>query len=132
MDNDALILLIVGVIAIIASGALFLTSSNIDYQVPFYSSQSSINLISNNTLSNGDDFEIMLIKDDKGEVNKPINVTFFDGNGNPNSMILNTDNQGIAKITLNGVSPGNYTVKSVFIDDNTHVVSSLTSNLEVR
>ncbi len=121
MDRGYAILMSFAVIVLIVAAVLILMSPV----------STSIDNISEESLSNGQDFAVKLTEYGIPIKNQSIVVTFKDANNESNSMILTTDSKGIAKIVLGGVTPGNYTVECSYSGDNAHCNTSLITSVEV-
>lgn len=123
MDKGYVILMSVAIIAIIlAIGLVLTTPANISID----------NTSENSSLYNGQDFAIKLTQYGIPIKNQPINVTFRDVNNGSNSMILTTNSEGVAKITLGGVTPGNYTVECIYSLNCLHQDTSTVIHLNVK
>ena len=104
MDYNKIIYLLVGIVIILLI-AFFAVSTT-----TFAKHDTAINVISNNTLYDGDYFSITLT-DVNGTplANQTVNITIIDAKGEENHQQVTTDASGNGMLQLNGLTPGNYT-----------------------
>ena len=104
MDKNKIIYLLAGIIVVLLV-ACFAVST-----MTFTKHDTSINVISNNTLSDGDNFVITLT-DVNGTplANQLVNITIVDAKGEENHQQVTTDASGNGMLQLNGLNPGEYT-----------------------
>lgn len=106
MDIKKIIIAVI-VILIIAVVAFSYISAN--------THQTRIDVLSNNTLKNGDTFEFVL-KDNYRQVlpNQPVDIKILDESGWATKYNVTTDDEGKGYVTINALDNGNYTVHTSY------------------
>lgn len=121
--NKIIILVLVIVIAILAVG-LFSMVHNAKQDT-------KIIIDGNSTVHQGDTIDIVLKDSNNASIsNKTLNVT-VDGNNESNNYLINTNDQGIAKLKINE-SEGNYTINCTFSGDDKYNANSSSKNISVE
>ncbi|MBR0271182.1 MAG: Ig-like domain-containing protein [Methanobrevibacter sp.] len=88
---------------------------------------------SSTSLSENESMSIKLTDLNENPVsNSSIVVMFKDQNGDVINKSGQTDNNGLCDISLNGLTPGNYTVTVIFDGNDKLKNSSLLTNLEIK
>lgn len=94
--------------------------------------ETKLEVLSNSTLANGDDFTVKLSCDDKGVANKNVSVNIIDANGVENIQNLTTNENGEASFKLDGVADGNYSIECNYKGDWEYTKSDYNTTLTVH
>lgn len=90
-----------------------------------------LNITSNPTLNNGDDFTVKLTdKNGNGIANKTIQVSLANNSEKINELNITTDENGVASFGINA-NTGNYSVKCVFSGDNEYGSSNIAQDISI-
>ena len=125
MDKRKTIITLVIVIVIIAVISFMFVSAN--------SNNTKIEILSNNTLKNGDFFSIRLTDEYRNPYpNEVVDVKILDDSGWAHKYQVTTDNEGEASVELMTLENGNYTVHCNFNGTMFNKESSSVANLTIN
>lgn len=103
MDKKQTVIAVVIVILIVAIGSFMFISAN--------SHNTKIEVLSNDTLKNGDFISIMLTDEYRNPYpNEVVDIKLLDDSGWAHKYQVTTDNEGEASVELVALENGNYTV----------------------
>lgn len=103
MDKKQTIIAVIIVILIVAIGSFMFISAN--------SHNTKIEVLSNDTLKNGDFISIMLTDEYRNPYpNEVVDIKVLDDSGWAHKYQVTTDNEGEASVELVALENGNYTV----------------------
>lgn len=103
MDKKQTVIAVVIVILIVAIGSFIFISAN--------SHNTKIEVLSNDTLKNGDFISIMLTDEYRNPYpNEVVDIKLLDDSGWAHKYQVTTDNEGEASVELVALENGNYTV----------------------
>ncbi len=90
-----------------------------------------LNITSNSTLNNGDDFTVKLTDDNgNGIANKTIQISLSNNSKKVNELNITTDENGVASFGINA-NTGNYSVKCVFSGDGEYGSSNIAQDISI-
>lgn len=94
--------------------------------------KTQISVLSNSSLYDGENVTVQITTENGTPVaNKTVSMAFVDSSGGKNVETATVNEDGIAILTLDGVTAGNYTLKCSFGGSDEYRESNCTSHLEV-
>lgn len=132
MENEKTIILLLVVILVLLIFSFMLLG-------PFSGKDVEMNVITPDTLYNGDNFGISLKSSDGNPLaNAVVNVTIIDERGEKNTKSITTDGNGEGFLQLNGMTPGKYNMELAYSGGNgyksnttSHVIEMAASTTSV-
>lgn len=107
MDKLKAVIAVIAIIAIIGIGSMMYISAN--------SHNTKIEVLSNETLKNGDSIEIQLVDDYRNVYpGESVDVKILDDSGWGDTFTVITDAHGVGSVYLSAYENGNYTVYSTY------------------
>ena len=125
MDKTKIILIIlIVIVAVVAIAAIF--------GMGLTKTDTKITVLSNNSLSQDDQFKVGLQTESGNLEGKTIHFKFIDEKGNVSEYSVDTDVNGKAKLKLKDMDSGNYTVNVTFEGDDKYNSANTIQKLEIK
>ena len=126
MENDKIIIILLVIVMALLIAAFMLFG-------PFAGKDVQMNVITADTLSDGDNFGISLKSSDGTPVaNAVVNVTIIDGSGGENHQVITTDANGEGYLPMNGLTPGKYNMELSYSGGNGFKTNSTSHVIEMQ
>ena len=126
MENDKIIIILLVIVMALLIAAFMLFG-------PFAGKDVQMNVITADTLSDGDNFGISLKSSDGTPVaNAVVNLTIIDGSGGENHQVITTDANGEGYLPMNGLTPGKYNMELSYSGGNGFKANSTSHVIEMQ
>lgn len=101
--------------------------------VAYALTDTQIEILTPDTLKNGDGFNITLMGEDGTKLaNEVVNITVTNEAGEQNNISATTDSNGFSSLTIDGVAPGKYNFNCTFWGNDKFAPVSADQNLTIE